>query len=169
MKRKNIIIGVLALLILLVVVVSWPSSDSEKTSTSTYQGNGVSFNYPSDYVITEAKQSNGRFLNGSSDTKTFEISKKSIDEDLETFFTETKQLLADANAAGQYTSISNETQLTVDGAKAYQITYSMVIAGETKHHTYTVFDKNGSRYVVLFVNDYYGLDSKVVLDSFKVT
>lgn len=166
-KNYKIVIGVLAFLILVVAVSGCFSSSKEERTNSSYDGREVSFLYPSDYVVTEVNEKNGQFLKGNNtDDRTFEVSKKVINESLDTFFYDSKQLLIEDPSFEA--KIVNEKNLTIDGSKAHQATYSMVIAGHSVWNTYTVFDKNGSRYVILFTGDYGNFDSDIILNSFKV-
>lgn len=169
MKKNNkIIIGVLVVLILIIAVSGCFSSFKGERTNSTYNGSVVSFIYPSDYVITEVNRENGIFLKGNkTDDRTFEVSKKSINQSFDSQVSGIKQLLIEDPSL--QTKIVNEKNLTVDGSKAYQTTYTMVIAENIVWNTYTVFDKNGSRYVILFTGDYTNYDTDIVVNSLKVT
>ncbi|UTB33417.1 MAG: hypothetical protein NKF70_03950 [Methanobacterium sp. ERen5] len=93
-KNYKIVIGVLAFLILVVAVSGCFSSSKGERTNSTYDGREVSFLYPSDYVVTEVNEKNGQFLKGNNtDDRKFEVSKKVINESLDTFFYDGKQLL----------------------------------------------------------------------------
>jgi hypothetical protein len=157
---------VLLLVLILVIFMSGCTSNNQIVN-KTYQGNGVSFNYPSDYVITESNGSSGQFLNGSSGQKTFEVSKIGINESFKIFTLRAKQL-TEKSLTNPTVFINNETNLTIDGSNAYQLSFMMTVSNKTGLYTWTVFDKKDSRYIIRFKNDYTYQDTKTVLDSFNV-
>jgi hypothetical protein len=170
LKNNNkIIIVILSVLILVIVVSGCTSFFKDGKTNSTYNGKEVSFVYPSDYNIT---QFNGNGLPLSlkgekTDVSVFLVQKMIINESFDKYVNETKHNRLDGHSTIK-TKLVNETNLTVDGSKAYQINYVMVIDGIPFNNTYTVFDKNSSRYVIYFAGDNTNYNSNIVLNSFKV-
>ena len=168
MKNNNkIIIVILSVLILVIAVSGCISSSKEGKTNSTYDGKEVSFVYPSDYNVTQIN-GNGSPLSlkgEKTEISIFQVQKIIINESFDKYVNETKHNLLEGYPT---TKLVNETNLTVDGSKAYQINYVMVIDGSTFNNTYTVFDKNSSRYVIYFAVDNANYNSNIVLNSFKV-
>jgi hypothetical protein len=170
LKRNNkIIIGVLAVLILVVAVIGFTSYSKDGNTNSTYNGKEVSFVYPSDYTITQIN-GNGALLNLKGEKTVvdiFTVQKVMINESFDQYVNQTKHNVLDG-----YPTINpklvNETNLTVNGSKVYQMNYVMVIHGITFNNTYTIFDKNSSRYVIYFSGANTNYYSNIVLNSFKV-
>lgn len=170
MKRNNkIIIGVLAVLILVVSVAGCISSSKDGKTNSTYDGKEVSFVYPSDYTITQINGNGAPLILKGEKTVVdiFQVQKIIINESFDKFVNETKHSVLDGYPTMK-PQLVNETNLTVDGSKVYQMNYVMIIQGIPYNNTYTIFDKNNSRYIIYFSGnntDYY---SNMVLNSFKV-
>ncbi len=169
MKNNNKIIIVILTILILVVVVSGCTSFLKKGTNSTYNGKEVSFVYPSDYTITQINGNGAPLILKGEKTVVdiFQVQKIIINESFDKFVNETKHSVLDGYPTMK-PQLVNETNLTVDGSKVYQMNYVMIIQGIPYNNTYTIFDKNSSRYIIYFSGnntDYY---SNMVLNSFKV-
>ena len=121
-----------------------------------YIDNYISFNYPIEYSINPIIGINGRFLEGKKDSEnTFEISKKMIDLKFDDEVKARRALIEES------WTIHEEKNVTIDGVRGYQISYSHPLIGYNK---YTFFDKNEVRYIILVSDP--NLD--IILNSFKV-
>ena len=132
------------------------------SASNNYTGNGISFEYPADYKITEVKN-NSTFLTGI-DTKnpdlTFQISKSPVNGTvysgmgLDKYY---NTLLNDFKSRGWFTFSSNTTLFVDDTdneVQSYSIDYMEKLPSkadaDSVNGRITMFDKNGIRYIIDF-------------------
>ncbi len=170
MKNNNKIIIIILSILILVVVVSGCTSFFKGGTNSTYNGKEVSFVYPSDYTITQINGNGAPLILRGQKTVVdmFQVQRIFINESFDKYVNETKHNVFDGYPTMQ-PKLVNETNLTVDGSKVYQMNYVIVFQGIPYNNTYTIFDRNSSRYLIYFSgNNNTNYNSNIVLNSFKI-
>jgi hypothetical protein len=142
LKNNNKIIIVILSILILVVVVSGCTSLFKGRTNSTYNGKEVSFVYPSDYTITQINGNGALLILRGQKTVVdmFQVQRMFINESFDEFVNETKHNVFDRYPTMK-PKLVNETNLTVDGSKVYQMNYVMVFQGIPYNNTYTLFDR----------------------------
>lgn len=161
-KKGKGLIGVCCIGIILFVVMGGMFTP-EKTHDLNYSGNGVSFNYTSNYDIQNVTGENGTFVKGTSGEDNFQVSTIEKKENFDQYVNDSLALIEEAGF------VTYEKRfIQIDGVKAFKITFELT--GLETVNTVIAFDKNNKRYVILFSSKNVPSLSEVstVTDSFKV-
>lgn len=160
-KKITILILIVALILIGgLVLFSYSFIAGFTTEVNNYTGNGVSFNYPADYKITEVK-GNSTFLiakNTKNPNLTFQVSKSPVNG---TAYNGTsldeyaKTLVNDFKSRGWTTFTNNDTIFLDNSSKEYQsysigYTEKLQPDSDSVNGKITIFDKNGMRYAIDF-------------------
>ena len=172
------IIGISGILVLIILVVLTSGCTSNST-TNTYSGNGISFNYSPGWQITFP--SNSGMLNSQNSFSVI-VFKDPMQEGTEVQINvmpsneSTQDVINNAKKfrVPNWTKLSNGT-LKIDGNTAYQVTYIDNNYGpqEGIKCEEIGFVKNGKIYGILLTAPYYNFDKEkpnfnMVLNSLKV-
>ena len=181
----------LILVIVIVLIVGLVIGDigsfeyyQHTTKFNSYTGNGVSFEYPADYNITEVK-SNSTFLiakNTKNPNLSFNVSKSPVNGtvyhgmSLDEYF---KSLINDLKSRGRHIPDTDNTTWNVDNTseevQAYIINYDEKLPSEADsvNGEIMMFDKNGIRYIIDFQGkgkqQYDDRAFSTLINSFKVS
>lgn len=157
MVKKTYFLAVIIILGMIIMSIFFLSSNSE--DLRKYDAQGVSFDYPGDYILHNSSIAGG-IIKGSNKKVYFEISKKRVDEPFDLFISKTRNPVSDV--------MVEEQRLAVNGVKAYQATY--YIDG---HHfaTATYFYNDKIVYTIKFISTGEvpnSTDVKTVINSFRL-
>lgn len=174
-KHAILVIAILAL------VIFASGCTTGGNNTSTYSGNGVSFNYPASWQ--QLQTSSQITLVSVGDPKSADNSTGSVN----TLVAVQKTALPNGNSlkqvydntyaqfAAQEASFKtiSDTTTTVDGTTAYVNTHTVDVRGVQKKEKAVWFEKNGSAYVILCGSLPADFDSQqanfdTIINSFKV-
>lgn len=129
------------------------------SAPNKYTGNGVSFEYPADYKITEVKNGSIIATNTKNPDLTFQISKSPVNGtvyhgmNLKEYY---NTLANDFKSRGWTTILDNDTTINVDNTdkdvQTYEISYmeKMYPDPNSVNGHIMMFDKNGIRYTLDF-------------------
>lgn len=161
--------GIAIVTILLAVVLAAGCIDS---GPKTYSGNGVSFQYPSDWSTNyksdfqEGLGSSGDALVSlGKDDAGVAVAKMNLGS-VQVTAADIASALKTTTQSSGFTFISESTR-TVDGVKAYESTFKQTSSG--LYASFTFLEKNGGLYAIIVAtpsNDKQTVD--LILNSFKV-
>mgnify|MGYP005837945409 FL=1 len=150
------------------------SSSSTPTSTSSsaniYNANGISFSYPSNWMVyTPDEVDPAEIVNLK--TTAGEVSILTVYRESTSLSTdELKQVWYDVMSNSG--NILSDNTITVDGVEAFQITSSYSSSGTSGEQQIVGFVKNGKKYILLFTSsdiDSIQSDIDTIVNSFKTT
>lgn len=175
--KMAIILGSLVVVALILVAMAGVFSpnktftNTNNTNTLTYQGNGISFNYPTSWSVKTAENTTSnelvslqRSVNGVS---LLSISKESAGGHSLVYWMGIMQ--SPAKSSGN--TLTSTKNVTVDGSPGYQINWKYTSNGGGEQQS-TFFIKNDTLYSFLVTTDSIsGIQSDLdtILNSFKVT
>ena len=161
MNKLLIILAVIVILIvgLIIVAIGYFEFYEHTTKLNNYTGNGVSFEYPADYNLTEVKN-NSTFLiatNTKNPNQTFQVSKSPVNGavyhgmSLDEY---ANSLVNDFKSRGWFTTpviMTMNVDNSSEEVKAYTIGYTTPQSGSNAVSGHLeMFDKNGIRYIIDF-------------------
>ena len=163
---NKLLLIILVLVVVFIVgpiigVVGYFEFYEHTTKLNKYTGNGVSFEYPADYNITEVKN-NSTFLvakNTKNPDLTFQVSKSPVNGTLYHGMNldEFANLLLNDFKSRDWLTFSDNTTMYVDNSseevQAYSISYATPPSQSDSNSVdgnLEIFDKNGIRYTIDF-------------------
>jgi len=177
-------IGLIIILILAFLVLSFSADNisniansnnikAYNSTTNTYSGNGISFNYPSDWLVQTDNPDGNKVIMVVSNNTTFQVSISTNPQGMSDQEAITA-IQTSTNPSG-FQKISNNT-LKIDGNTAYETTYTInnpTIFPEITTDQQIALVKNGTTYSLDFqapTNDFNNEKPNfdIILNSFKI-
>ncbi len=170
MKKYLFLIG---MLVLVVIASGCTTQNTQNSTTKTYSGNGVTFNYPANWTVQNSSTiqsqlgSVGTALGAVGDeNNTFIVAKLNVGSNQALNSPSQAAANAKSTLTSQGYTFVSEKQLTIDGVNADQVTFQKSGA----YYTYDYIVKNNNGYWTTYAStssDQTNLD--MILNSLKIT
>lgn len=165
-------VGIILIIFFIIATSGCTYKDNTPSREKKYIGNGVSFNYPPEYVVNEIKNKSGVFVVGQSgwdSNYTFQISKESLDDNGKV----QEKTMEDLKNPKLYEGFRVEEieNIKISNTSGFEIIYACYDPPYVKYEK-MIFEKNHKRYTLLFRYNGVGVtDTRATVaisNSFKV-